>query len=113
WKMGIGLVGAFAAREVFVSTMAITYGAGDAENTSSLSSAMRSDRFPDGRPIWTPLVAISLLVWFVLAMQCMSTLAIVRRETGGWTWPIGMLIYMNVLAYGVSLVVYQVGKLIV
>ena len=61
WKMGIGLVGAFAAREVFVSTMAITYGAGDAENTQSLSAALRSDHYANGRPVWTPLVAVSLL----------------------------------------------------
>jgi ferrous iron transport protein B len=104
-------VGAFAAREVFVSTMAITYAAGDEDNTADLSQAMRNDTYPTGKPVWTPLVAISLLVWFVLAMQCMSTLAIVRRETGGWTWPIGMLIYMNALAYGVCLVVYQVGRI--
>src|SRR6185436_9260645 len=110
WKMGIGLVGAFAAREVFVSTMAITYGAGDSENTLDLSNAMQLDVDPSGRPVWTPLVATSLLVWFVLAMQCMSTLAIVRRETGGWKWPIFMLAYMNGLAYVVSLLVFQIGS---
>jgi ferrous iron transport protein B len=110
WKMGIGLVGAFAAREVFVSTMAITYGAGDADNTQSLSTALRNDRYANGRPVWTPLVAVSLLVWFVLAMQCMSTLAIVRRETGGWRWPLFMLAYMNGLAYVVSLLIYQIGS---
>lgn len=110
-KMGIGLLGAFAAREVFVSTMAITYGAGDKDKTEDLSTAMRNDTYPDGRPVWTPLVAVSLLVWFVLAMQCMSTLAIVRRETGGWGWPVFMLVYMNGLAYVVSLAVFQVGRL--
>jgi ferrous iron transport protein B len=112
WKMGVGLVGAFAAREVFVSTMGIVYSAGDSEDdTSSLESAMVSDTYPDGRPVWTPLVAISLLIWFVLAMQCMSTLAIVRRETGGWKWPLGMLLYMNALAYVVCLGVYQIGRI--
>jgi ferrous iron transport protein B len=110
WKMGVGLVGAFAAREVFVSTMAITYGAGDGEETADLSAAMRADRYPDGRPVWTPLVAVSLLVWFVLAMQCVSTIAIARRETGGWGWPIFMLVYMNALAYVACLGVYQVGR---
>ncbi len=111
WKMGVGLVGAFAAREVFVSTMGITYSVGDVEGekTHDLASAMRADRYPNGRPVWTPVVAISLLVWFVLAMQCMSTVAIVRRETGGWGWPIFMLVYMNVLAYVLSLLVYQIG----
>jgi ferrous iron transport protein B len=112
WKMGIGLVAAFAAREVFVSTLGITYAVGDVEdgNTANLAKAMRSDHYADGRPIWSPLVAVSLLVWFVLALQCMSTLAVVRRETGGWRWPIFMLVYMNALAYVLSLLVFQIGS---
>ncbi len=112
WKMGVGLVGAFAAREVFVSTMGITYSVGEVEGekTQDLAHAMRADRYPNGRPVWTPVVAISLLVWFVLAMQCMSTVAIVRRETGGWAWPIFMLVYMNALAYVLSLLVFQIGS---
>jgi ferrous iron transport protein B len=110
--MGVGLVGAFAAREVFVSTMGIIYSVGDpGEETADLSKAMRADTHPNGKPVWTPLVAVSLLVWFVLAMQCMSTLAIVRRETGGWGWPIFMLVYMNALAYVVALGVYQIGRI--
>jgi ferrous iron transport protein B len=111
WKMGIGLVGAFAAREVFVSTMAITYGAGSEDETQPLAQAMQQDRYANGKPVWTPLVAVSLLVWFVLAMQCMSTLAIVKRETGGWKWPLFMLAYMNVLAYVVALGVFQIGRI--
>jgi ferrous iron transport protein B len=112
WKMGVGLVGAFAAREVFVSTMGIIYSVGDpGEETADLSKAMHADTHPNGKPVWTPLVAVSLLVWFVLAMQCMSTLAIVRRETGGWGWPIFMLVYMNALAYVVALGVYQIGRI--
>ncbi|HYO09147.1 MAG TPA: ferrous iron transport protein B [Tepidisphaeraceae bacterium] len=111
WKMGVGLVGAFAAREVFVSTMGIVYSVGDDdENTAPLEESMKADHRPDGRPVWTPAVAASLLVWFVLAMQCMSTLAIVKRETGGWKWPVAMLLYMNALAYVAALVVYQVGS---
>jgi ferrous iron transport protein B len=112
WKMGIGLVGAFAAREVFVSTMGITYAVGDLEDgkTDTLAAAMRSDHYANGQPVWTPLVAVSLLIWFVLALQCMSTLAVVRRETGGWGWPIFMLAYMNVLAYIISLAVFQIGS---
>jgi ferrous iron transport protein B len=111
WKMGVGLISAFAAREVFVSTMGIVYSVGgDDEDTTPLAQAMLSDRYPDGSKVWTPLVATSLLVWFVLAMQCMSTVAIVRRETGSWKWPILQLLYMTGLAYGVSLIVYQVGK---
>ncbi|HEV2296282.1 MAG TPA: ferrous iron transport protein B [Tepidisphaeraceae bacterium] len=111
WKMGVGLVGAFAAREVFVSTMAITYNAGNEDETEPLAEAMRSDTYADGSPVWTPLVAVSLLVWFVLAMQCMSTLAIVKRETDSWRWPLFMLVYMNGLAYVVCLGIYQVGRI--
>ncbi|HMB94779.1 MAG TPA: nucleoside recognition domain-containing protein [Tepidisphaeraceae bacterium] len=112
WKMGVGLVGAFAAREVFVSTMGIVYSVGKVEDdTADLSTVMRNDHYQNGKPVWTPLVAVSLLVWFVLAMQCMSTIAIVRRETGGWKWPIAMLVYMNVLAYIVSLAVFQIGRI--
>ncbi len=112
WKMGVGLVGAFAAREVFVSTMAIVYNAGSEDDTGSLEDAMRADKRDDGTPVWTPLVAVSLLIWFVLAMQCISTLAIVRRETGGWRWPVAMLLYMNGLAYVLCLIVYQVGRVL-
>jgi ferrous iron transport protein B len=112
WKMGVGLVGAFAAREVFVSTMGIVYSVGDDdENTEPLAQQMQSDRYADGSPVWTPLVATSLLIWFVLAMQCMSTLAVVKRETGSWAWTLGMLVYMNGLAYVVCLAVYQAGRM--
>jgi ferrous iron transport protein B len=112
WKMGVGLVGAFAAREVFVSTMGIVYSVGDDDSdTEPLSSRMLTDTYPDGRKVWTPLVAVSLLVWFSLAMQCMSTLAIVRRETGTWRWPLFMLAYMNALAYMACLAVYQLGRI--
>ena len=119
WKIGIGLVSAFAAREVFISSMGIVYSVGDIDpdtsDTARLQRAMQADRYTSGvhagHPVWTPLVAISLLVWFVLAMQCMSTIAIVRRETGGWGWPLFMLAYMNVLAYVACLVVFQVGSL--
>jgi ferrous iron transport protein B len=111
WKMGVGLVSAFAAREVFVGSLGIVYSMGDVEDdTGGLEDAMRADRYADGRTVWTPLVAVSVLVWFVLAMQCMSTLAIVRRETGGWRWPVAMLVYMNALAYVACLVVFQVGS---
>lgn len=117
WKMGVGLVGAFAAREVFVSTMGIIYSVGDVEEsgTTDLSKAMQTDTYANGpragKRVWTPLVAVSLLVWFVLAMQCMSTIAVVRRETNGWFYPIFMLVYMNALAYVVALGVYQIGRI--
>lgn len=111
WKIGVGLIGSFAAREVFVSTMGIVYSVGDDdENTEPLASAMLGDTSPDGSRVWTPLVAVSVLVWFVLAMQCMSTLAIVKRETGTWRWPLLQLAYMNGLAYVACLLVYQLGR---
>ena len=99
--------------------MGIVYSVGQVEEgqTADLSHAMQADRYSAGpragQPVWTPLVAISLLVWFVLAMQCMSTVAIVRRETGGWSWPIFMIVYMNALAYVASLAVFQIGRLFV
>ena len=110
WKMGVGLVGAFAAREVFVSTMGIVYAAGDTEDDDTpLRESMKSDTYANGTKVWTPLVAITMLVWFVIAMQCLSTVAIVRRETGGWKWPLLQLAYMNALAYVLCVVVYQIG----
>ncbi len=108
WKMGVGLVAAFAAREVFVSTMGIVYSL-DEEDQKGIQAAMVSDRAADGRAVWTPLVAVSLLVWFVIAMQCMSTFAVVRRETATWRWPLFQLVYMNALAYLAALVTFQVG----
>ncbi len=111
WKMGIGLIAAFAAREVFVSTLGIVYSVGDvAADRKPLEEAIRADRRADGRPVWTPVVAVSMLVWFVLAMQCISTLAVVRRETGGWKWPLIQMAYMNSIAYLGALATFQIGS---
>ena len=112
WKIGIGLIGAFAAREVFVSTLGIVYGVGDDvdEGSLTLRQAIRDDRRPDGRPLWTPLTGFSLMIFFMYAMQCMSTLAVVRRETGSWKWTGFMVAYMTLLAYGSSFLVYQFGR---
>ncbi len=111
WKMGVGLVAAFAAREVFVSTGGILYATGGDTDagTDTLQKAMHNAHYANGKPVWTPLVAVSLLIWFVLAIQCMNTVAIVKRETGGWGWPIFMTLYVNGLAYVVCLIVFQVG----
>jgi ferrous iron transport protein B len=111
WKIGIGLIGAMSAREVFISTMGTVYSVGDTEEDAKpLTEAMRADRWPDGRPVWTTLVAVSLLVYFVLAMQCLSTLAVVRRETDSWKWPVFMQVYMTALAWGASFLVYNIGR---
>jgi ferrous iron transport protein B len=113
WKIGVGLITSFAAREVIISTFSILYNieAEDEEEIISLSSALKNDRYSDGSKVFTPLVAVSLLVFFVYAAQCMSTFAIIKRETRSWLWPSLMIIYMNFLAYTASLVVYQGGKL--
>ncbi len=113
WKIGVGLLGAFAAREVFVSTMAVVYGVGDVDDEATpLRDRMRAETRPDGRPAYTPLVGLSLLVFFALACQCLSTLAVVRRETRSWRWPAFMFGYMTALAYCASLLVYQGGRLL-
>lgn len=112
WKIGVGLIGAFAAREVFVSTMGVIYGVGDAANEESIAlrDRMRAETRADGSPVYTPLVGLSLMVFFALACQCLSTLAVVRRETHGWGWPVFLFVYMTVLAWGASFLVYQGGR---
>jgi ferrous iron transport protein B len=111
WRIGVGIIGAFAAREVFVSTLAIVFDIeSDGAEEEPLRDALRAATWPDGRPLMTPLAGVSLMVFFVLACQCMSTIAVVRRESGTWRWPLFMLAYMTVLAYGASLAVYQVGS---
>jgi ferrous iron transport protein B len=110
WKIGVGIIGAFAAREVFVATMGVIYGAGDDE--LSLRDKLRTEKKPDGSRAYTPLAGLSLMVFFALACQCMSTLAVVKRETGGFKWPLFLFGYMTVLAYVASLLVFQIGTLL-
>ncbi|GMV95980.1 MAG: ferrous iron transport protein B [Phycisphaerae bacterium] len=111
WRIGIGLIASFAAREAFVSTMGVVYSVGEAaEETTPLQEQMRAARWPDGRRVFTPLVAVGLMVFYVLACQCMSTIAVVRRETNSWRWPAFLVGYMTALAYTAALLVYQVGS---
>jgi ferrous iron transport protein B len=114
WKIGVGLIGAFAAREVFVSTMGIVYGVGgeEDEESTTLRQKIRAESYSDGRPVYTPLVGLSLMIFFALACQCMSTLAAVKRETASWRWPLFLFAYMTVLAWVTSFVVYQGGLLL-
>lgn len=114
WKIGVGIVGAFAAREVFVSTLGIVYSVGaDAdEGSEPLRDKLRSATKADGTRAYTPLVGLSLMIFFALACQCMSTLAVVRRETGGLRWPLFLFTYMTALAWVVSFIVYQGGRLL-
>lgn len=109
WKIGIALITSFAAREVFVGTMATIYSVGNTEDQTTIKSRLREEINPEtGGPRFTTATGLSLLVFYTFAMQCMSTLAIVKRETNGWKWPIVQLIYMTGLAYFSSLIVYQV-----
>jgi len=109
WKIGIALITSFAAREVFVSTMATIYGAADQENKTGIVESMRMDVHPStGLPVYTAATAVSLLLFYVFAMQCMSTLAVVQRETGSWKIPVYQFLYMTGIAYGASFLAYQV-----
>lgn len=110
WRIGIGLIGSFAAREVFVSTMSIVFNVEDDGSENSLQQAFQSATWPDGRPLFTPLVCVGLMVFFVFAMQCISTIAIVWRETRSPGWVFFQLAYMTLLAYLAALAVYQFGR---
>jgi len=112
WKIGIALITSFAAREVFVGTMATLYSVGgDAdENSSTLRQKMSSAVRADGTKVYTLATGLSLLVFYVIAMQCMSTLAVVKRETKSWKWPAIQFAYLTFLAYTISLLVFQLFK---
>ena len=108
WRIGISLITSFAAREVFVGTMSTIYSVGDADNTKSIREKLMSHKNPDsGEAFFTPAVALSLMLFYAFAMQCMSTIAIVFRETNSWKWPIIQFVYMSALAYLASFVAYQ------
>ena len=106
WKIGIALITSFAAREVFVGTMATLYSVEETDN-NSLREKMAAAKHADGSKVYTLPAAFSLLIFYMLAMQCMSTLAVVKRETKSWKWPLFQLGFMTVLAYGMSWLVYQ------
>jgi ferrous iron transport protein B len=108
WKIGIALITSFAAREVFVGTMATLYSVGDADDELLLKEKMKQARKPDGTLTFTLASGISLMIFYVFAMQCMSTLAIVRRETRSWKWPVLQFVYMTALAYVMSWIAFQV-----
>jgi len=111
WKIGIALITSFAAREVFVGTMATIYSVGDEDDGSLLlKEKMKAAVKPDGTPVFNLASGLSLMIFYVFAMQCMSTLAVVKRETKSWKWPVIQLVYMTGLAYLMSLLVYQLFK---
>jgi ferrous iron transport protein B len=110
WKIGIALITSFAAREVFVGTMATLYSVGEDadENSETLRKKMQTAKREDGTAVYTTATGYSLLIFYLLAMQCMSTLAVVKKETGSWKWPLIQLLYMTGLAYLLSFLAYQI-----
>ena len=118
WKIGVGITASFAAREVFVSTMGTIYGVGAAdEGSAALSERLRAERDPrTGRPVYSTLIAVTLMVFYVFALMCVSTVAITARETGGgregWAWAGFQFAYMFALAYSAAFVVYHGGRLL-
>ncbi|MCA9291872.1 MAG: ferrous iron transporter B [Phycisphaerales bacterium] len=111
WRINVGVLSSFAAREVIVSTLGIIYGIGDeaADDEYSLAGALRAERRADGTPVFTMATSLSLLVFYVLAMQCLPTQVVTRRETGSWGWALFQLAFMTVLAYVGALVTFQVA----
>ena len=111
WQIGIGLITSFAAREVFVSTMSVVFNAGsDDADTAPLRQALLAAHWPDGPRLFTPLVCLTLMVFYVFAMQCVSTVVVVRRETNSWRWPLFQIGYMTGTAWVVCFLVFQVGR---
>ena len=107
WKIGISLITSFAAREVFVGTMSTIYSVGDEENFEQIREKMNKDTDENGKPVYTLAVVLSLMVFFAFAMQCMSTLAVVYKETKTWKWPAIQFVYMTTLAYLSSWLVFN------
>ena len=116
WKMGIGIIGSFAAREVFVSTMSTVYNVGevqkDNKGTASLAGMLKEQKRADGSPLYTPLLGLTLMVFYVFALQCVSTVVIVRRETNSWKWPAFQWAYMTALAWVLSFLTWHGGHLL-
>jgi ferrous iron transport protein B len=115
-RMGTAILTSFAAREVFVSSMAILYRVEEADDEEQTRNVLRdqlaASKWADGRPIFTPLSLVSLLVFFIYALQCLPTSAVVARESGSWKWAVGQFVFMTGFAYVASLVVFQTGKLL-
>lgn len=112
WQIGIGIVSSFAAREVFVSTMGVVFNSeSEDEDTAKLRDSLRAAKWEDGRPLFTPLVCFNLMVYYVFAMQCLSTLAVTYRETGSWKWPALQAAYMTGTAWVLCWLVFNIGGL--
>jgi ferrous iron transport protein B len=111
WKIGVAIISSFAAREVFVGTLATIYSVGDSDNDNTIKNKMQAEINPEtGQKIFNFASGISLLLFYAFAMQCASTIAITKKETNSWKWPLGQLIFMSVLAYVVALIAFQILK---
>jgi ferrous iron transport protein B len=117
WKMGIGIVASFAAREVFVSTMSTVYNVGQRDESEqgkrNLTLRLQEQKREDGRtPVYTALTGLTLMVFYVFALQCVSTVAVVRRETNSWKWPLFQWVYMGILAWAFAFATLHLGRLL-
>jgi ferrous iron transport protein B len=111
WRIGVAAIASFPAREVVISTLGTLFSLGDGvdESSEELRAALSKATWPDGRPLFTAVTALSLMVFFALCAQCLATLAVIKRETGSWLWPAVTFGYMTTLAYVCALLVYQIG----
>ena len=113
WRIDVGLIGSFGARELMVATLGVVYGIEDAgDDAAPLTDKLREAKKPDGSPMYSTRTGLALLAFFVLACQCMSTVAAIRRETGGWRWPAFVLAYTYAAGYAAAVLVYQIGGLL-
>jgi ferrous iron transport protein B len=109
WKIGISLITSFAAREVFVGSLATIYAVhDDGESNKRLIDRLRAEKRPDGTPVYTLAAGVSLMIFYVFAMQCMATLAVVKRETKSWKWPLIQIGFMGILAYLGAYITFQI-----
>ena len=111
WKIGIAVVSSFAAREVFVGTLATIYSVGNSSNEEvTIKNKMKEEVRTDGKKVFNLATGISLLLFYAFAMQCVSTLAIVKKETNSWKWPVLQLVFMSTFAYLIAFIAYQILK---
>ena len=109
WKIGVGAIASFPAREVIIATLGTIYSLDGDEDEEGLIGAIRSSTYPDGTPVYTIPVALSIMVFFALCAQCVSTLLVIQRETNSWRWPILSFTYMTLLAYFAAMLTFQIG----
>ena len=111
WKIGVATLASFPAREVVIAALGTIYNVGSEHDAGSveLRSAMKAERWPDGRVVYTPAVALSVMIFFALCCQCGATLATIKRETNSWGYPVFTFLYMTGLAYVAALATYQIG----